>query len=194
MLGRITSRLRAELREERGCPVVVEYGPLAPGITGWGRDLIVVQHPDAGGDETTAPRALGRRFNRALACEVHVYAKASVAGAQRRDHEDRAQRIVGQVLVALDDVLRGGESDGDGELIPGTAYAWEQGSGGFDRGPGGSADGAHYVLPFTIHEAVVDRPFDNSPTPSWELDGISSRTDVYGSTGEGAGETSCGGD
>ena len=204
MLGLIHRRLERELREQRGCPVRVVYGPLEPAVLANPGDLIVLQHPDGPSDDVGAPRALGgnprRRFSRAIACEFHVYAKATVDGATRRDHEDRAQKLVNQVLAALDDVLRGGEeeTDEDGEIvhIDGTSYQWSQGRGGFDRGPGGVANSAHYVQAFTVHEPGTDAPFDGAPLDEFTLAGgsIASRTNVYGSTGEGAGETSCGGD
>lgn len=196
MLGRIYRRFEQALRTERGVPVRVEYGPIEPARVGELRDVFVVQYAD--GDDTGAPHAIGgnpkRRFSRAIGCELHVYATATTSGASRRDHEDRAQSLVGQALLALDDVLRGGELDDAGEQIPGTSYQWAPGRGSFERTPGASA-GAHYVLPFTVHETVRDTPFAGTALDEFTMGAtsIASRTNVYGSTGEGAGETSCGG-
>ncbi len=196
MLGRIARRLETVLRVDRGVPLRVEYGPIEPARVGELRDAIVVQY--SGGDSVGGARAIGgnpkRRMTRTIGCELHVYASSTVSGATRRDHEDRAQSIVGQALLALDDVLRGGESDADGEYVDGTAYTWRPGAGAFERAQG-IASGAHYVLAFTVDETIRDAPFAGTPLEEFTMGAasIASATNVYGSTGEGAGETSCGG-
>ena len=133
-----------------------------------------------------------------MACKVTIYATSTVAGARRQDHEDRVQAIVDQVLVALDDVLRGGKLDVSGVQVANTSHAWTAGRGSFADVPG-TAVGAVYELAFAIHRGVFDVRDVFGPgsgaAPEFSLSAgsIESRTDVFGSSGEGAGETSCGG-
>jgi hypothetical protein len=202
MLGKIARRLEATLREERSCPVRVEYGPVTPARLVELRDVVVVEYDRQGGDTVGGPRARGgnprRRFNRSVACLARIHATSTVAGARAQDHEDRAQALVDQVLCALDDVLRGGELDGDGLQVAGTQHAWTAGRGKFedlaDEAGARVLPGATYVLPFTIERGVHDVAFggDSAVEFTFAAGSIASRTDVYGSTGEGAGETSCG--
>ena len=203
MLGDVRARLEANLRA-RPVPVRVEYGPVDSARVGELRDVVVVEYDRGSSDAISAPRARGgnprRRFERAVACKATIYVTNTVAGARRQDHEDRAQKVIDQVLVALDDVLRGGQLDASGVQIPGTSQAWAAGPGSFVDLPG-TAVGAAYEVAFVIHRGVFDERgtfgagSGSGAAPEFVLSAgsIESRTDVFGSTGEGAGETSCGG-
>jgi hypothetical protein len=200
MLGEIRHRLERTLREERHCPVRVEYGPVSPDRIGEARDVIVVEYDRNAGDTFGPPRTMGkkgvgteRRFTRSVGCKATIYARATVAGARRQDHEDRAFSIGTQLLIALDDVLRGGRVDDAGAQIANTQHAWDRGTGQFTDQPGETTH-AVYELPFVIHTGVHDAVFGGDTPPGFTLgDNVANRTNVYGSNGEGAGETSCGG-
>lgn len=198
MLGDIRARLERTLREERSCPVRVEYGPVSPGRVGELRDVIVLEYDRGNGDSFDAPRARGgnpaRRFTRSVGCKATLYATATMAGARRQDHEDRCFAIGNQLLVALDNVLRGGKVDASGVQVANTQHMWERGKGAFVE-QAGESTGAVYALPFVIHTGVHDAVFGGDAAPEFTLaaGNVASRTNVYGSNGEGAGETSCGG-
>jgi hypothetical protein len=197
MLGHLRADLEVELRA-RGVPVRVEYGPVDPSRLAELHDVVVVEY-DPAGDVIGGAKALGgnpkRRFNREVAALVRVQAHATIAGARRQDHEDRAHRFVDQVLVALDDVLRGGRGGTGG--VPLRRYTWRCTGGAFQAvsaEPGQVPTGATYVLRISIDRGVFDAPWSDEAAPEFELEAgsISSTTKVHGSIGEGAGETSCG--
>jgi hypothetical protein len=208
MLGHLRADLEEELRS-RGVPVRVEYGPVAPSRVAELKDVVVVEY-DPAGDTIGAPKALGgnprRRFNRAVAALVRIHTRNTVTGARRQDHEDRAHRIVDQVLVSLDEVLRGGRGE------PLRRYTWRVDGAAFEplsAEPGQTPVGATYVLRISIDRGVFDAPWSGEAADEFAIGagdygsdfdpddyevggGISSSTKVHGSTGEGAGETSCG--
>jgi hypothetical protein len=194
MLGHLRADLQDELRS-RGVPVVVEYGPVAPGRVAELRDVVSVEH-DPAGDTLGGAAALGgnppRRFTRTVGALVRIHSKASVNGARRQDHEDRAHRLVDQVLVSLDNVLRGGRG------TPLRRHTWRMTGGAFESlsaEAGQVPTGATYVMRIEIDRGVFDAPWSGDAAPEFAIGegGIASSTRVYGSTGEGAGETSCGG-
>lgn len=198
MLGDIRHRLERTLREERFCPVRVEYGPVSPARVGEMRDVVVVEYDRGAGDSFSEPRTKGgnpvRVFTRSVGMKATIYARATMSGARRQDHEDRAYAIGTQLLVALDQVLRGGKVDDAGVQILNTQHAWAPGRGSFADLPGESAF-AVYELPFVVHAGVHAAVFGGDAAPEFTIgaDNVASRTNVYGSAGEGAGETSCGG-
>ena len=183
MLGRLRAQLETELRS-RGVPVRVEYGPAVPGRTSSPVDVVVVSYDPSGDAFGALARGARVRMTRTVRMVAEVRAHANVAGARRQDHEDRAQRIVDSVLLSLDQALRG------------AGYIWRSTGGRFVADAERLPEGALYELAFEAERSVRDQDWAESDPEAFELEAgsIASRTSVFGSLGEGAGETACGGE
>ena len=108
MIGSIFVALRDALKAD-GVPFECVYGPTAvpPAI---GATRIQVMRDYDAGDQVGAPR--GRFQNpvvvatMAMGVLVRIHAQATVANAQRYEHEEIADRIADQVLAKLHKIIR----------------------------------------------------------------------------------------
>jgi hypothetical protein len=201
MLLSIVRRLDKELRDLRGVPIAVEYGPVTPARVAELRDVLVLEYdgPDAIGPKRAMGGNPAPRFTVSVGVKVSLHATSRLSGARREEHEERARMLLNKhVLAALDDVLRGGESDADGELVEGSAYSYRFASAGFeplvDEQGKRVAVGATYVLRLIVDDCATDEIWDVAADPTFALgpDAISSTTKVKGEATEGAGQTACG--
>jgi hypothetical protein len=173
MLGRIRAELQTALRS-RGVPVVVEYGPVVTSRMGELADIVVLEH-DPAGDAVGAPKAIGgiprRRFSYTQRFIARVHGKSTAPGSRRQDHETRCNRIVEQVLIGLDDVIRGS----------GTTWRCTGGRFAPFAAAGEQPQGASYELRFEVDAGVFDRVWSDADPPTAEIGGdggvnITSRT------------------
>lgn len=189
MLGRLRAELQTELRS-RGVPVVVEYGPVTPSRLGEMGDAVVVEY-DPAGDAVGAPKAIGgiprRRFTHTQRCLATVHGKATVPGARRQDHEARALKLAQQVLICLDNKLRG------------EGYVWRSTGGRFAMfaEAGQQPAGATYEIRFEVDAAVFDREWSDEDPPTVTIGGdggvgISSTTRASLVATVGDGDVACG--
>ena len=160
MIHEIVKELGARL-VALGLGISVGEGPENPTTT-WGKERVVVEHTfDGDADSFTATRGVHRnpkvRRNRVAAYKLTVYAQSTKAGANLFEHCRRAEKILDQVLVAMDYVAARRRA------------RWEPKTGRFftpenlkaAENPGGVA----YELAFTFERAVTTRTWDGEKQP-----------------------------
>jgi hypothetical protein len=110
MLYEVSRDVGTALRA-KGCPFGVVYRQRLARVVGVLENVVELA-PDEQPGTVGPPKAVGgnpaRRFTWFVPGSAGVHAVAKVAGARAQDHERQADRAVESLLVALDDVLRGG--------------------------------------------------------------------------------------
>lgn len=167
MMHDIAVALGTELASKK-CPIKVIDGPEPTKTTTGARERIVVERDDDAGDNFGPPRNPGgnprRRFTRAVAAKITIYAQAVGAGSNHWEHRRRAEKVLDLVLVALAKVLsvrQVGYTLGRGRFVPIE-----------DLQESESASGAAYELLLTVERAVFDQTWTDIDQPEATVGGV----------------------
>lgn len=200
MLYELSKELGASL-QARGVPLKVVFGPERTQPVSASRERIVLEHLEGGDSfgplisQHRNPRGV---MTRRVAAVLRIYAQATISGAGVQDHRRRAEAVLDQVIVALDDIARGSRRN-----------QWSPASGGFvvpeDSVGSETWSGACYEMRFSIDRSVLDTTWTDGTTvgsglPEATIGGdggvtIASRTEVRLANGpdDADPETACGG-
>ena len=108
MIHEIAIELQTALRAV-DCPLAVVERESTKTTT-FGRERIVLEHAEGGGDTFGAVRGTHvnpkHRFTRTIALQVTIYAQSLKAGALEWEHRRRAEHILDLAVVAIDDIAK----------------------------------------------------------------------------------------
>jgi len=169
MIHEVFVLMRSALKA-KGVPFEITYGPQqVPDKVGATR-LEVLRDYQAG-DTLDAPRGVHRNprmvRRRLMSAVVRIFARATVKGAQRHDHERLADQLADMATVALHDIARE-------QRIP---LQVQRGAMVPDETTDGWA-GVVYELRFTVERGVFDVTFKGAAATEAALTATSGRTDV----------------
>jgi hypothetical protein len=164
MLHEIGVELAAALRTKK-CPIGVVDGPEPMGTTTWGRERIVIEHDDEGGDAFSHVLSQHKnpkhRATRAIGVKVTIYAQSTRPGALHWEHRRRAEHTLDIVVVALADVITARKN------------AWRITGGKFvtppDLDSSEKPGGAVYELKFTVDRGVYEQKWTGEIRPQMTM-------------------------
>ncbi len=192
------SRDLEELLRAKKFPLRVYYGPERMHREGYPDNAIVAERDRGANAALTAPRGVQRNprkeAQRALAAQLHIYARASKAGAHIGDHEERCEKFVDAVLIALRHwavATRAVSADSVNLPISESRYlsADERLQLARVHYPGADSKvfqaieqwpGVVYRIKFTVPRALLDLDYAGDGAPEGAIGSIASRTDVTG--------------
>ena len=161
--------MRAALKA-KGVPFEILYGPPQVPLK-VGDTRIEFFRDYATGDSLDAPRGVHRNprmvRRRLVAVCVRIFARSTLTGARRHDHEDLADQLADMVTVALHDIARE-------QRIP---LQIQRGGFAQDETTDGWA-GVVYELRFKVERGVFDVTFKGAAATEAALTATSGRTDV----------------
>lgn len=161
--------MRAALKA-KGVPFEITYGPQPVPDKVGGTRIEMFRDYQAG--DTLAPaRAVHRNprmvRSRLVSAVVRIFARATVKGAQRHDHERLADQLADMVIVALHDISREQRTPMQitraGLVSDDTTDGWA---------------GVAYELRVTLERGVFDRTFQGDAAAEADLTATSGVTDV----------------
>lgn len=192
MIHEIRRELSAAL-SALGCPFPVVDGPEGTQTTTFGRERIVFERDETAGDSFVEPRS--QKINprlykvRNIALKISIFAQSVAAGAASWEHQRRAEHVLHQVLVSLEEIASARKN----------GLKW--GTGRFVRPKDLEASevlkGAVYEIKLTFEQGIVRRTWAGAAAPEFTLGAGSMRSITKVSQGNNddvppGAETACG--
>lgn len=159
MIHEIFVLLRTALAA-KGCPFVPTYGPTPVPDTVGGtrielfRDYVAGEEIAAATSQRMNPKQAATRHMSAV---VRIFARSTLKGAQRHDHERLADLLADMCIVALTKIVRNASTTG--RITRGGFVA--------DASPDGWA-GVVYELRFTVARGVADKTFQGASATEYD--------------------------
>lgn len=174
----------------RGYPFPLEYGPEAKEKRPPFDTRIVLDHDRKAGDQISGPRSQvtistpagksRKLLDRAVGCDVRIYAKSSIAGARLPEHERLAEQLADAVLAGLRTVIQA------------RATMWRVASAGFvEKEALGVPElekwpGVVYEIKFSVDRGVFDLSWTGEGVPTGSITEVTNSTRINGETACGA--------
>jgi len=187
MIYEISRQVESYMRS-KGYPYRVHFGPEFPGRDHPGSNGVVMQRSQDRSDRFGAAQGNARNpkylVQRGMAGDAFVYARSSLPGAARQDHERECESVIDMVTAGLYSTTRqkpltldGGRYLTSKEIAALTKIEqW---------------NGAVYLLQFTVARGVTDHAYDGSGDPTGQITGFENVTNAVLVGGSGAG-VACG--
>lgn len=187
MIYKLATKYVADHLRAKHFPFPVTYGPEAFVRECRGNQVVIMRDTQSDGfappptaarngffDSTNANRPTGRLLGvRTVGVVAYVFAKATVPGASRAEHEDLADQCVDAVQCALYNT--GTATKQPVALLSGRFVPASELLGVHDK-----FSGVIYELRFTMQRGVTDRTFEGLGLTEVELDKVTTTTKVNG--------------